>query len=174
MGRGGGGSVASSLSQHLGKRGDWLCPKSVWPFGQPTKISCSCSESNHSISVIKSAHSSLPVSLLTVYLNHLHCCVVLKLNTFHDQWHWPFTIYICTMVLSDITFSNGIAFLMFQNVVACILVFYLPCGLHWVSHITLLLPYERYCVCSAICVMALCLLNYNTDISCPVAPGVQL
>jgi hypothetical protein len=72
------------------------------------------------------------------------------------------------------TFSIGIAFLMFQNVVACVLVFYLPCGLSWMSHITLLLPYERYCVCSAMCVMALYLFNYNTDISHPVAPDVLL
>jgi len=71
-------------------------------------------------------------------------------------------------------FLKGIAFLMFQNVVVCILVLYLPCGLYWVSHITLLLPYEQYCVCSVVCVMALYLLNYSTDISCPVAPGVQL
>lgn len=97
--------------------------KSIWHFGQATKISCSCSESSHNISVIESAHSSLPLSLLTVYLNHLHCCVVLKLNTFHDHWHGPFTIYVYTMVLSDITFSKGIAFLLFQSVVAFVLVF---------------------------------------------------
>jgi hypothetical protein len=178
---GGGGLSGQVLVSACGKESmvpmEWetgWALKSVWHFGQATKIFCSCSESSHNISVIESAHSSLPLSLLTVYLNHLHCCVVLKLNTFHDHWHWPFTIYVCTMVPSDITFSKGIAFLLFQSVVAFVLVFYMPCGLYWVSHITVLLPYERYCVSSAMCVMALYRLNHNKDISCPVAPGVLL